>query len=134
MQHQPLDTLQGGKLTYRTEELEDVFVLLCISDTSFLCLSERRPGACLVVSGPGLIHALGGMANANVNCWYKFTNKLSHHLNTIVQSFSPEICSYCLQTECFVQACDRYWRVLRSKSGNSRGFSGVPSGNACAPL
>lgn len=28
-----------------------------------------RPGACLVVSGPGLIHALGGMANANVNCW-----------------------------------------------------------------
>ncbi|XP_006840075.1 PREDICTED: 2-hydroxyacyl-CoA lyase 1 isoform X4 [Chrysochloris asiatica] len=29
-----------------------------------------RPGACLVVSGPGLIHALGGMANANMNCWY----------------------------------------------------------------
>ncbi|KAM9310529.1 2-hydroxyacyl-CoA lyase 1 [Pholidichthys leucotaenia] len=28
-----------------------------------------RPGACLVVSGPGLIHALGGMANANINCW-----------------------------------------------------------------
>ncbi|KAL2804306.1 2-hydroxyacyl-CoA lyase 1 isoform d [Daubentonia madagascariensis] len=29
-----------------------------------------RPGVCLVVSGPGLIHALGGMANANMNCWY----------------------------------------------------------------
>ncbi|XP_077455374.1 2-hydroxyacyl-CoA lyase 1 isoform X1 [Stigmatopora argus] len=28
-----------------------------------------RPGACLVVSGPGLIHALGGMANSNMNCW-----------------------------------------------------------------
>ncbi|XP_074840636.1 2-hydroxyacyl-CoA lyase 1 isoform X3 [Carettochelys insculpta] len=28
-----------------------------------------RPGACLVVSGPGLLHALGGMANANMNCW-----------------------------------------------------------------
>uniref|UniRef100_H2YU90 2-hydroxyacyl-CoA lyase 1 n=1 Tax=Ciona savignyi TaxID=51511 RepID=H2YU90_CIOSA len=28
-----------------------------------------RPGACLVVSGPGLVHALGGMANAMVNCW-----------------------------------------------------------------
>ncbi|XP_055468193.1 2-hydroxyacyl-CoA lyase 1 isoform X2 [Psammomys obesus] len=28
-----------------------------------------RPGVCLAVSGPGLIHALGGMANANVNCW-----------------------------------------------------------------
>ncbi|KAB1283328.1 2-hydroxyacyl-CoA lyase 1 [Camelus dromedarius] len=29
----------------------------------------NRPGVCLVVSGPGLIHALGGMANANMNCW-----------------------------------------------------------------
>ncbi|XP_053119319.1 2-hydroxyacyl-CoA lyase 1 isoform X1 [Hemicordylus capensis] len=28
-----------------------------------------RPGVCLVVSGPGLIHALAGMANANMNCW-----------------------------------------------------------------
>ncbi|KAM8870736.1 2-hydroxyacyl-CoA lyase 1 isoform 2-T2 [Spinachia spinachia] len=28
-----------------------------------------RPGSCLVVSGPGLVHALGGMANANMNCW-----------------------------------------------------------------
>ncbi|XP_056619460.1 2-hydroxyacyl-CoA lyase 1 isoform X2 [Triplophysa dalaica] len=28
-----------------------------------------RPAVCLVVSGPGLIHALGGMANANTNCW-----------------------------------------------------------------
>ncbi|XP_073756511.1 2-hydroxyacyl-CoA lyase 1 isoform X3 [Callorhinus ursinus] len=28
-----------------------------------------RPGVCLVVSGPGLIHTLGGMANANMNCW-----------------------------------------------------------------
>ncbi|KAL3273984.1 hypothetical protein HHI36_015402 [Cryptolaemus montrouzieri] len=27
------------------------------------------PGVCLVVSGPGLIHAFGGMANAQVNCW-----------------------------------------------------------------
>uniref|UniRef100_A0AAA9TYR7 2-hydroxyacyl-CoA lyase n=1 Tax=Bos taurus TaxID=9913 RepID=A0AAA9TYR7_BOVIN len=29
-----------------------------------------RPGVCLVVSGPGLVHSLGGMANANKNCWY----------------------------------------------------------------
>ncbi|KGL77697.1 2-hydroxyacyl-CoA lyase 1, partial [Tinamus guttatus] len=28
-----------------------------------------RPGVCLVVSGPGFLHALGGMANANLNCW-----------------------------------------------------------------
>jgi 2-hydroxyacyl-CoA lyase 1 len=28
-----------------------------------------RPQACLVVSGPGVIHALGGLANARENCW-----------------------------------------------------------------
>ncbi|XP_063308388.1 2-hydroxyacyl-CoA lyase 1 [Pelobates fuscus] len=28
-----------------------------------------RPGVCLCVSGPGLINALSGMANANMNCW-----------------------------------------------------------------
>lgn len=39
-----------------------------------LWLFVSRPGACLVVSGPGLIHALGGMANANMNCWYDSTN------------------------------------------------------------
>ncbi|XP_019868137.1 2-hydroxyacyl-CoA lyase 1 [Aethina tumida] len=27
------------------------------------------PGAVLVVSGPGLLHVFGGMANAQVNCW-----------------------------------------------------------------
>uniref|UniRef100_A0A8U7MEZ2 2-hydroxyacyl-CoA lyase n=1 Tax=Corvus moneduloides TaxID=1196302 RepID=A0A8U7MEZ2_CORMO len=29
-----------------------------------------RPGVCLVVSGPGFLHALGGIANATINCWY----------------------------------------------------------------
>jgi 2-hydroxyacyl-CoA lyase 1 len=28
-----------------------------------------RPQACLVVSGPGLVHALAGLANAKSNCW-----------------------------------------------------------------
>jgi len=28
-----------------------------------------RPAVCLVVSGPGLIHALAGMSNAKENCW-----------------------------------------------------------------
>lgn len=28
-----------------------------------------KPGVCLVVSGPGLIHALAGMSNAQQNCW-----------------------------------------------------------------
>ncbi|XP_028162719.1 2-hydroxyacyl-CoA lyase 1 isoform X1 [Ostrinia furnacalis] len=27
------------------------------------------PGVCLAVSGPGLLHCIGGMANAQVNCW-----------------------------------------------------------------
>ena len=28
-----------------------------------------RPGACLTVSGPGVVHALAGLANAKENCW-----------------------------------------------------------------
>lgn len=28
-----------------------------------------KPGVCLVVSGPGLLHCCGGMANAQVNAW-----------------------------------------------------------------
>lgn len=28
-----------------------------------------RPQACLVVSGPGVVHALSGLANAQANCW-----------------------------------------------------------------
>ena len=28
-----------------------------------------RPGACLVVTGPGVIHGLAGLANAQQNCW-----------------------------------------------------------------
>lgn len=27
------------------------------------------PAVCLVVSGPGLLHCAGGMANAQANCW-----------------------------------------------------------------
>lgn len=29
----------------------------------------RKPAVCLVVSGPGLLHVTGGMANAQINCW-----------------------------------------------------------------
>lgn len=28
-----------------------------------------KPAVCLVVAGPGLLHVVGGMANAQVNCW-----------------------------------------------------------------
>jgi 2-hydroxyacyl-CoA lyase 1 len=30
---------------------------------------EGTPGVCLVVSGPGVVHALAGLANAKENCW-----------------------------------------------------------------
>ena len=28
-----------------------------------------RPGSCIVVTGPGVIHGLAGLANAQQNCW-----------------------------------------------------------------
>src|ERR1700681_2269998 len=28
-----------------------------------------RPGACVVVTGPGVVHSLAGLANAQQNCW-----------------------------------------------------------------
>src|SRR5437764_10225622 len=28
-----------------------------------------RPGACLTVTGPGVVHRLAGLANAQQNCW-----------------------------------------------------------------
>src|SRR5438045_7514696 len=28
-----------------------------------------RPGACLTVTGPGVVHGLAGLANAQQNCW-----------------------------------------------------------------
>lgn len=52
-------------------------------------LHVLRPGACLVVSGPGLLHALGGMANANMNCWYSLILQLGGvylHLYFLVYS------------------------------------------------
>src|SRR3954471_15974411 len=30
---------------------------------------KGRPGACIVVSGPGVVHGLAGLANAQQNCW-----------------------------------------------------------------
>lgn len=30
----------------------------------------KKPGACLAVSGPGVLHTIGGMANAQSNAWY----------------------------------------------------------------
>lgn len=28
-----------------------------------------KPGVCLAVSGPGVVHALAGVGNAWANCW-----------------------------------------------------------------
>lgn len=73
MQHLPLDTSLGGK-TLETEQnnVSSCCVSVYLTCSCLLWLSVFRPGACLVVSGPGFIHALGGMANANMNCWYVF--------------------------------------------------------------
>jgi 2-hydroxyacyl-CoA lyase 1 len=30
---------------------------------------KGRPGACIVVTGPGVVHGLAGLANAQQNCW-----------------------------------------------------------------
>src|SRR6187402_1472746 len=29
----------------------------------------QRPGSCIVVTGPGVVHGLAGLANAQQNCW-----------------------------------------------------------------
>lgn len=29
----------------------------------------KKPAICLVVSGPGVLHVTGGLANAQINCW-----------------------------------------------------------------
>jgi hypothetical protein len=34
-----------------------------------LRLSHRPPGACIVVTGPDVVHGLAGLANAQQNCW-----------------------------------------------------------------
>jgi 2-hydroxyacyl-CoA lyase 1 len=33
----------------------------------------QKPGVCLAVSGPGVLHVIGGLANAKVNAWYAIT-------------------------------------------------------------
>jgi 2-hydroxyacyl-CoA lyase 1 len=37
--------------------------------TSAIGYLTGRPAVCLCVSGPGVVHALAGMANAAENCW-----------------------------------------------------------------
>jgi 2-hydroxyacyl-CoA lyase 1 len=44
----------------------NVFIVAYMREYDYLF---KRPAVCLTVSGPGLIHALGGMANAQVNKW-----------------------------------------------------------------
>jgi 2-hydroxyacyl-CoA lyase 1 len=40
-----------------------------------------RPGVCLVVTGPGVVHAVAGMANAKENCWPMLCIGGSHESN-----------------------------------------------------
>lgn len=42
----------------------------CFANTyDDFCHPSGKPGVCLAVSGPGLLHCVGGMANAQVNAW-----------------------------------------------------------------
>lgn len=68
MLHLPLATWRDGMNASHSSSL-----LRCTCSESESCADIvlfSSPAVCLVVSGPGLIHALGGMANANTNCWY----------------------------------------------------------------
>jgi hypothetical protein len=40
-----------------------------LKETFLKNVINLRPAVCLVVSGPGFVHALSGMANANENAW-----------------------------------------------------------------
>merc|ERR1719498_2406225 len=40
-----------------------------------------RPGVCIVVTGPGVVHAVAGMANAKENCWPMLCLGGSHERN-----------------------------------------------------
>lgn len=46
---------------------------MTVHQLTFVCLSTGYltgvPGVCLAVSGPGLLHTIGGLANAQSNCW-----------------------------------------------------------------
>ncbi|KHJ79505.1 thiamine pyrophosphate enzyme, central domain protein [Oesophagostomum dentatum] len=54
---------------------------------------SRKPAACLVVSGPGLLHAVGGLANATVNCWCELSIRASRYeVGQGLSFFRPVIC------------------------------------------
>ena len=45
----------------------DLFAAVaCLINCNHFCY---RPAVCLTVCGPGLLHTVGGMANANENGW-----------------------------------------------------------------
>ena len=91
-----------------------------------------RPGACLVVSGPGLIHALGGMANANSNCWYDLITKskksllLSNYYLFMCFLYSFLFTKLVLSDHFQAISCHRW--LFRSKPRNIWGLSRVSSG------
>src|SRR5437588_11158827 len=45
------------------------YLILLIYSVRYIGYLTGRPGVCLVVSGPGVVHALAGVINAQVNCW-----------------------------------------------------------------
>jgi len=41
----------------------------CLLAAQAMGFLTKKPGCCLVVSGPGVVHGLAGLANAQSNCW-----------------------------------------------------------------
>lgn len=107
----------------RISYLTTSYLMFPFVNHALFCMVTCRPGACLVVSGPGLIHALGGMANANMNCWYS----LIYNREAWDVCISAPVLSG-LSLFCF-QARNCHRRILRSEPGNSRCLSGVSTGH-----
>lgn len=64
-------TVAFGLFVGRSTVFEKVIVhYFYLNIYSNFCITFiGKPGVCLVVSGPGLLHCIGGMANAQINCW-----------------------------------------------------------------
>ncbi|UYV81248.1 HACL1 [Cordylochernes scorpioides] len=79
----------------------------------------QRPAVCLTVSGPGLLHVLGGMANSSVNGCY-----INGRLYSLLGQYL-----LCVT----LQAPDGHRRILRHRSGGDGVFPGIPPGDVTPP-
>lgn len=84
----------------------------------------RTPGVCLVVSGPGLLHTFGGMANAQLNCW---SVERSSRRTLSVRKCIPFVFH---RRRLSFQASAGDWRLLRRRPRRNRRVPGMQPGGA----